>query len=73
MQLPLATSHTLIMLFADPDAKYSPFGENTTLYIEEMSPLRILMHSPFYTFHTPMVKSLDPDAKYFPFGENTML
>ena len=27
---PLDTLHTPIVLSADPDAKYSPFGENTT-------------------------------------------
>ena len=28
---PLDTLHTPIVLSRDPDAKYSPFGENTTL------------------------------------------
>ena len=30
---PLDTLHTPIVLSIDPDAKYSPFGENTTLKI----------------------------------------
>ena len=36
MRSPLDTPHTPIVLSEDPDAKYSPFGENTTLqtYLE---------------------------------------
>ena len=30
MSSPLDTLHTLIVESEDPDAKYSPFGENTT-------------------------------------------
>ena len=30
MSSPLNTLHTLIVESEDPDAKYSPFGENTT-------------------------------------------
>ena len=31
MRPPLDTFHTPIVLSEDPDAKYSPFGENATL------------------------------------------
>ena len=31
MRSPLDTLHSPIVLFLDPDAKYSPSGENTTL------------------------------------------
>ena len=73
MHSPLDTLHTLIVLSLDPDAKYSPFGENTTLKTQPECPVRILMHSPLDTLHTLIVLSLDPDAKYSPFGENTTL
>ena len=71
MRSPLDTLHTLIVL--DPDAKYSPFGENTTLHTLSLWPMRVLMRSPLDTFHTSIVESSDPDAKYSPFGENTTL
>ena len=70
---PLDTLHTPIVLSQDPDAKYSPFGENTTLVTENECPVRVLICSPLDTLHTPIVLSLDPDAKYSPFGENTTL
>ena len=73
MSSPLDTLHTPIVLSLDPDAKYSPFGENTTLHIEEEWPVSVLMSSPLGTLHTPIVLSQDPDAKYSPFGENTTL
>ena len=73
MRSPLDTLHKQIVLSSDPDAKYSPFGENATLNTEPEWPLRVLMRSPLYTLHTPIVLSLDPDAKYSPFGENTTL
>ena len=69
---PLDTLHTPIVLSADPDAKYSPFGENTTLVTQSECPVRVLIRSPLDTLHTPIVLS-DPDAKYSPFGENTTL
>ena len=65
---PPDTLHTLIVLSSDPEAKYSPFGENTTLLTEDEWPV---MRSPLDTLHTPIV--LDPDAKYSPFGKNTTL
>ena len=65
--------HTPIVLSADPDAKYSPFGENTTLKTVLLWSVRVLMHSPLDTLHTFIVQSTDPDAKYSPLGENTTL
>ena len=59
------------MLSQDPDAKYSPFGENTTLQTVSECPVRVLIRSPLDTLHTPIVLSANPDAKYSPFGENT--
>ena len=73
MRSPSYTLHTMIVLSEDPDAKYSPFGEYTTLKTESECPLRVLIRSPLDTLHTPIVLSLDPDAKYSPFGENTTL
>ena len=70
---PLDTLHKQIVLSSDPDAKYSPFGENATLNTESEWPLRFLMHSQLDTLHIRIVLSLDPDAKYSPFGENTTL
>ena len=68
---PLDILHTPIVLSQDPDAKYSPFGENTTLHTLSECPVRVLIRSPLDTLHTPIVLSQDPDAKYSPFGENT--
>ena len=73
IRFPLDTFHTPIVLSADPDAKYSPFGENTTLTTVRECPVRVLIRSPLDTLHTPIVLSADPDAKYSPFGENTTL
>ena len=66
-------THTPIVLSLDPDAKYSPSSENTTLKTVEEWPVRVLMRSPLDTLHTPIVLSRDPDAKYSPSGENTTL
>ena len=55
----------------DPDAKYSSFGENTTLKTLSECPVRVMMRSPLDTLYTPIVSV--PDAKYSPFGENTTL
>ena len=70
---PLDTLHTPIVLSEDPEAKYSPFGENTTLVTKDKWPVKVLMRSPLDTLHTPIVLSQDPDAKYSPFGEKTTL
>ena len=67
---PLDTLHTPISL-RDPDAKYSPFGENTMLQTSDESPVRVFIRSPLDTLHILIVLSSDPDAKYSPFGENT--
>ena len=66
MRSPLDTLHTPISL-KDPDAKYSPFGENTTLKIAHECPVRVLIRFPLDILHTPIVQSKDPDAKYSPF------
>ena len=70
---PLDTLHTPIVLSLDPNAKYSPFGENTMLQTQREWPARVLIRYPLDTLHTPIVLSPDPDAKYSPFGENTTL
>ena len=70
---PLDTLHIPIVVSADPDAKYSPSGENVTLNTGNEWPVRILMSSQLDTLHTAIVLSPAPDAKYFPFGENTTL
>ena len=57
MRSPLDTLHTLIVLSLDPDAKYSPSGENTTLNIVEEWPLRVLIRSPLDILHTLIVLS----------------
>ena len=61
---PVDTLHTPIVLSLNPDAKYSPFGENTTLKTQSEWPVRVLIHSPLDTLYTPIVLSADPDAKY---------
>ena len=38
---PLDTLHTPIVLSPDPDAKYSPFGENTTLEFDNEGSLSL--------------------------------
>ena len=64
---PLDTLHTPIVLSLDPDTKYSPFGENTTLVTNYERPVRVFIRSPLDTLHTP-ISLKDPDAKYSPFG-----
>ena len=71
MRSPFDTFHIQIVLSQDSDAKYSPFGENTTLKTQWEWPVRVLIRFPLDILHTPIVLSLDPDAKYSPFGENT--
>ena len=51
---PLDILHTSIIQFQDPEAKYSPFGENTTLFTELDCPIRVLTISPFDTLHIPI-------------------
>ena len=63
MLSPLDILHTPIVLSEDPDAKYSPFGENTTLFMKEEWPVRVFISSPLGTLHIPIVLSSDPDAK----------
>ena len=46
MRSPLDTLHTPIVLSQDPDAKYFPFGENTTLTTVEEWPMIFMMFSP---------------------------
>ena len=73
MDYPLDTLHTPIVISYDPEAKYSPLGENTTLETLLKWPLRVLMSFPLDTFHIAIVLSEYPDAKYCPFGEKTTL
>ena len=73
MSSPLDTLHKPIVQSLDPDAKFSPFGENTTLQIEDEWPIRVFIRSPLDTLHKLIVLSADPDAKYTPLGENTTL
>ena len=63
---PLDTLHTPIVLSLDPEAKYSPFGENTMLRIHNQSPVRVLIRSPLDTLHTPIV--LPAERKYYASG-----
>ena len=75
IRYPLNTFHTTIeqSFNADPDAKYSPFGENYKLLTPEKWPIKALIRSLLYIFHTLIVLSSDPDAKYSVFGENATL
>ena len=73
MSSPLDIFQIPIFPFLDPEAKCSPFGENTTLKIAEVLSVRVLNCSPFDNFQIDIVLSLDPDAMYSPFGENTTL
>ena len=63
MRSPLDTLHIPIILSRDPEAKYSPLGENTTLMTVSECPMRVLMRSPLDILHTPIVLSRDPEAK----------
>ena len=71
-RLPLETLHTPIVLSDDPEAKYSPSGENATLYTEEEWPFKLLTGYPLKTLHTT-ISLRDPDAINSPLGENTTL
>ena len=51
MRSPLYTLHTPIVQSLDPDAKYSPSDENTTLKTYRKCPVRILSYSLLDTFH----------------------
>ena len=73
MRSPLDTLHKPIVPSSDPDAKYSPSPENTTLTTGSECPVRVFIRSPLDTFHNPIVASKDPDAKYSPFLENATL
>ena len=46
---PLDTLHTPIVVPADPEAKYSPFGEKATLKIEAECPSRVFS-TPSYSY-----------------------
>ena len=64
--------HTPIVQSQDPEAKYSPSGENTTLLTTSSWPVRVLMCSLLDTLHT-LIYIKDPEAKNSPFGENATL
>ena len=66
MRSSLDTLH--ILIFSDPDTKYSPFEENTTLSTQEECPVKVLISSPLNALHILIV--LSPEAKNSPFGEN---
>ena len=70
---PLDTLHTTIVSSQDPEAKYSPSGENTTHHTQSECPVKVLISYPLYTLHKPIVLSIHPVAKYSPLGENTTL
>ena len=70
---PLYGLHKPIVPSPDPDAKYSPSPENTTLVTGPECPVRVLMRSPLDTLHKPIVLFQYPDAKYSPFLENATL
>ena len=67
---PFDTLHTLIVLSLDPDTKYSPFGENTTVETVFEWPMSVLIRSSPDTLRTSISKKY-LDAKYSLFGENT--
>ena len=70
---PLNTLHTPIVLSQDPDAKYSPLGEKTTLSTDQKCPVRVFSSSLLITLHILIVRSIDPDAKFYPLGEKSKL
>ena len=70
MRSPLDNLHIPIVLSADPDAIYSPLGENTILHTFYSCPVRDCMNSPLDTLNISIF--LDPKYKYSPFGENAM-
>ena len=55
MRSPLYTLHTPIVSSQDSDAKYSPFGENTTLETQLEWPVRVWMRFPLDTLHTQII------------------
>ena len=63
----------MIVSSLDPEAKYSPFGENTTLKTQEECPVKVFIHFPVDNIHTHIFLSQDPDAKVSPLGENATL
>ena len=54
---PFGTLHKTIVKSMDPDAKYSPFGENSTVFTKEESVVRVLRCYPLDTFHKIIVLS----------------
>ena len=63
MRSPVDTFHKPIVISPDPDDKYSPFDEKTTLKTISECPVRVLIRSPLDTFHKPIVVSPDPNTK----------
>ena len=57
MRSPLDKFHIPIVLSLDPDAKYSPFGENTTKTTGSEWSVMILIHYPLDTLHSMIVLS----------------
>ena len=73
MRSPFYILHKPIVLSLDPDTKYFPSLENTTLCIHPEWPVKVFMSSPLDTLHKPIVLSREPDAKYSPSPENITL
>ena len=73
MRSPDYTLQRPIDLSLDPEAKYSPLGENTTLKTILACPRRVLIFFCEDTLHKIIVLFLDPDTKHFPHGENPTL
>ena len=55
MSSPVDTFQRQIVLSQDPDAKYSPFGENATLQTTKKCPMRVFSSSPVDAFHIQIV------------------
>ena len=57
MRSPLYTLHNPIVLSIDPETKYYPSPENTTLNTAPECPVSVLIRSPLDTLHKPIVLS----------------
>ena len=65
MRSQLYTLHTPIVVSWYPDAKYSPFGENTTLVTLEEWSVRVLIRSPLSFFLSPFLFDLFFSSSFF--------
>ena len=62
---PLDTFHTPIVLSLDPDAKYSPSAENTTLKTQSECPMSVFIRSPLSSFFSPSLFYLSSPLPIF--------